>query len=1141
MVIIGHEDDMWFDESVRVLPGTRASQPPSPQEELITSPIPGMPMPPPVLTAPPIPRRRTSPAKKRRRAQEFDLIDFQRNTPSYPRSSAPELQDNYLLGRGIPPNTSRRSNPFYTDSDSYSGQPSPFEVNSNCLLGETITEPVLHDSVLGTPEYEQYRNPLPSGGDYLRDLTYSIGNFPESLYSAEYSLPIPESSFPNRGPSSILVQGARGGPRRNVSFNEAASQVYTYPRYEEFDTPDPRLYRPPYPQVDEYGNFEYSVRKCNPTTSNSAFNNTNPFLPIYSTAASSSPVVISSSVNTGTAHIPVVTRNRDESPFRGEIIEGRYSLISTVNSVTVSDTSPGTRTSVISASTVTSSYKLKNVNSLDILTAMRKGPLHNIPPSTLEEQLRRMRLSDSTQNSIIVSSTVLNSPANSTGMASNSMSWHTPSPISYGDRPQGGYSGDQGRRASTPRRDQPDRPLPRMYPQSSGSVSGGQPMSPPLTSEPESRSQSGSPPGSEDAASDYDNDQYENPGPVPTDPLFAHSEFHSGMPYGSGYEFDQTGYSAYHMGYNYDYMSPNFRPRYSFRQPRSRPSYDTGYSGYIGYAKPRFSHYHTRGGYPATNRFRYPPQHTRYMYSNPDFRPRVPPQVRPRHSTDQNAGSGYSPQGTRPMYAGYPNSEQGTLPDNPAYEGTSYPHISRPGNMYDHYVNHSGSHDPHFLRPSSAANVELNHPGFAHHNPDYHSMFGSNPSPGSLPGNHHPGVESYSNTPHMNQMGSDLNGSQIMPQISHQPSVDVRPGNVVPTSAANNSTDDGANVKVTMPRPRWPTFKGEGQWTPFFQRFEAVFNQQQIPDSSKMNYLITLITGTAGDYITKLNPELKRSVSTLSRHMATIFDDVETSRQYKTYLTNASQGELSINAFAAQVSGWAHQAGYHDLETTEVVAGEAFLQGAKDKRTASMVRCLAGQSYPDGIPLNIALTMFKQCASDLSVPDKGTSPLDQLAEGLVKSLSAGRDFTKRPFYNANQTDVDKHNQHSKQSSQKEVSKNGSSNSQLEQLISEFKELKQTVSELSGKRSDNYRPRSPSPKSRRDGCYKCGKLGHYAADCKDGATKPNTCEGCKGSHLLSDCPQLVRNLVQKIEAYTAEDTSVPTTDDSQEDTSGEENC
>ena len=350
-----------------------------------------------------------------------------------------------------------------------------------------------------------------------------------------------------------------------------------------------------------------------------------------------------------------------------------------------------------------------------------------------------------------------------------------------------------------------------------------------------------------------------------------------------------------------------------------------------------------------------------------------------------------------------------------------------------------------------------------------------------------------------------------------------------PISSAERYSDGQANTKLSMPKPRWPTFKGDGQWTPFFKRFEAVFQQQQIPNSNKMNYLITLITGSA---------ELKRSVSILSQHMATIFDDVETSRQYKTYLTNASQGDLSINAFAAQVSGWAHQAGYNDLETIEAEAGEAFLAGANDKRTASMVRCLAGQQYPDGIPLNIALTMFKQCASDLAVPDKGKSPLDKLAEGIVKSLSAGRDYQKRPYHATNQTDVDKYNQHAKSSSPKETSKSGSSNSQLEQLILEFQALKETVSQLSTKKSDNYRPRSPSPK-RNNGCFKCGKLGHYAAECKDGATKPNTCEGCKGSHLLADCPR-VRNVVQTIQAGGATDASITLeTEDSQEDSSTSE--
>ena len=78
------------------------------------------------------------------------------------------------------------------------------------------------------------------------------------------------------------------------------------------------------------------------------------------------------------------------------------------------------------------------------------------------------------------------------------------------------------------------------------------------------------------------------------------------------------------------------------------------------------------------------------------------------------------------------------------------------------------------------------------------------------------------------------------------------------------------------PKPNWPIFTGDDEWSPFFARFNAVFRQQGIPESEKYDYLVSTITKSAGNYLYRLKPELKCTVGVLAVHMASIYDKVET-------------------------------------------------------------------------------------------------------------------------------------------------------------------------------------------------------------------------------------------------------------------------
>jgi hypothetical protein len=238
-------------------------------------------------------------------------------------------------------------------------------------------------------------------------------------------------------------------------------------------------------------------------------------------------------------------------------------------------------------------------------------------------------------------------------------------------------------------------------------------------------------------------------------------------------------------------------------------------------------------------------------------------------------------------------------------------------------------------------------------------------------------------------------------------------------------------------------------------------------------------------------------------------------REITDQLSVAKQGKMTINEFAIHVSSLANRLELGSDEDTERMAGEAFLRGANDLNCVGMVKFAYGITYPKGIPLEVALSNYKRAIGDSA--KNSTAPQIQ-----VKTVENSLGTTPGREASPNRPGTPK-NDHSGRSRSRERSyrdrkpgfgRSPSPNRQNDHtayrdLQNEMNHLKEKMSLLmSSTKNDAKRAESPSRNFfKTKNCYKCGKPGHFAQNCKDGETKPNTCLACKQDHKTEKCPKL----------------------------------
>jgi len=337
------------------------------------------------------------------------------------------------------------------------------------------------------------------------------------------------------------------------------------------------------------------------------------------------------------------------------------------------------------------------------------------------------------------------------------------------------------------------------------------------------------------------------------------------------------------------------------------------------------------------------------------------------------------------------------------------------------------------------------------------------------------------------------------------------------------TSDRPKPFKNKIPHAIWPKFDGTRKWGTFFKKWEAVAKQQCIAAEDKVGCLIMCIKKDAEDYMGTFSESVLSDFDKLTKAFERGYGVTDNYREITDQLSVAKQGKMTVNEFAIHVSSLANRLELGSDEDTERMAGEAFLRGANDINCVGMVKFAYGITYPKGIPLEVALSNYKR-----AIGDSASNSTDPQVQVKTVENSPGTNPGREASPNRQGSSQNDYPGRSRSRDRKWDRKSGfgrspSPNRQNDHMA--YKELQKEMNHLKDKmallmsstKNDAKKSESPTrnffkPKT----CYKCGKPGHFAQNCKDGETKPNTCLACKQDHKTEKCPKL-----QQIRALQAE--------------------
>ena len=309
-------------------------------------------------------------------------------------------------------------------------------------------------------------------------------------------------------------------------------------------------------------------------------------------------------------------------------------------------------------------------------------------------------------------------------------------------------------------------------------------------------------------------------------------------------------------------------------------------------------------------------------------------------------------------------------------------------------------------------------------------------------------------------------------------------------STSEESSDDDDEVETLClrhrkpPQPKLPMFDGKSsEWGPFLFQFRKMAKIGRWTEKEKRDSLLACLRGKAITYIQTKHKYQRSIYESLKCLLEQRYGMTELPATARRQLSSMKQEEgETLEDFADRVMGKTGE-GYLGVseDTLQVLATEAFLRGCRDKNAAYA----ASERRPE--TLCKAVEEMRDVAANIKAFNRGSLMARQVtfvdSEDEQRSSRDGRKSRRDQDSNilsAEQMALVKY---------------------MTEVFAKNFGGSAGVSRSTSPTASTNRTRSPSPG--RNECFKCGKTGHYARECKQ-ASECFTCG--KTGHFAADCPK-----------------------------------
>jgi len=275
------------------------------------------------------------------------------------------------------------------------------------------------------------------------------------------------------------------------------------------------------------------------------------------------------------------------------------------------------------------------------------------------------------------------------------------------------------------------------------------------------------------------------------------------------------------------------------------------------------------------------------------------------------------------------------------------------------------------------------------------------------------------------------------------------------------------------PAPKLQTFHGDPKkWRAFFLHFRNTARQYRWNKNTKLEKLLGCVQDKAICYVDRQPLRVQEDYDDLLDCLVNRYDIKEQPSSYRRELQALKQREdETLDEFGDRAYELAVE-GYPDCDEgmLQSITADNFLSGCRDKQAA----CIASEK--ENINIAAAVCHVRETQHN------------------IKRMGLNRANIRQVSF----------------SSPSRVLKPETKTSSQDQLCTLLERLLVKLDQNADTSRTRER-RSPSP--RRDGCYRCGKPGHFSRECPERSQSPRSrvCFECQSpDHLVRDCPKVPGN-------------------------------